>query len=170
MEKKSRENLRIYSSPKLSFCPQWVFVIQQKLKRIYHKTNTTIKQLENSCVWGTPNATAVATFTYSHKQKQKRHLITLEATRWYGSFWKLSKTFWILSIVSKFASLKCESQYNIIFHSTPPTIVFVAEVLEQPGSETRVLIVVTIRELQLLRHANVDKQSKLLADVWLYSA
>ena len=36
------------------------------------------------------------------------------------------------------------------------------EVLEQPGSDTPVLNVVTIRKL---RHANVDKQSKLLADV-----
>ena len=41
-------------------------------------------------------------------------------------------------------------------------IVFVTEVLEQPGSETCVHNVVTIRELL---HANVDKQSKLLADV-----
>ena len=36
------------------------------------------------------------------------------------------------------------------------------EVLEQPGSETRVHNVVTIHELC---HANVDKQSKLLADI-----
>ena len=41
-------------------------------------------------------------------------------------------------------------------------IAFLTEVLEQPGSETRVYNVVTIREL---RHANIDKQSKLLADV-----
>ena len=36
------------------------------------------------------------------------------------------------------------------------------EVLEQPGSETRVHNVVRIHEL---RHINVDKQSKLLADI-----
>ena len=41
-------------------------------------------------------------------------------------------------------------------------IVFVREVLEQPGSKTRVYNVVTIHELC---HANVDKQSKLLADI-----
>ena len=58
--------------------------------------------------------------------------------------------------------------YIIIFHQTPLVthikwnIVFVTEVLEQPGSKTRVHNVVTIREL---RHANVDQQSKLLADV-----
>ena len=58
--------------------------------------------------------------------------------------------------------------YLIIFDPTPLDtlikwkIVFVTEVLEQPGSETRVHNVVTIREL---RHANVDKQNKLLTDV-----
>ena len=41
-------------------------------------------------------------------------------------------------------------------------ILLETEVLEQPGIETRVHNVVTIREL---RHANVAKQSKLLADV-----
>ena len=41
-------------------------------------------------------------------------------------------------------------------------IVFVIEILEQPGSETRVHNVVTTREL---RHANVDKQTKLFAEV-----
>ena len=41
-------------------------------------------------------------------------------------------------------------------------IVFVREVLEQPGSETGVHNLVTIRELHC---ANVDKQSRLLADV-----
>ena len=56
----------------------------------------------------------------------------------------------------------------IIFYPTPLVtlikwnIVFVTEVLEQPGSETPVHNVVTICEL--LR-ANVDKQSKLLADI-----
>ena len=58
--------------------------------------------------------------------------------------------------------------YLIIFHPTPLVtlikwnIVFVTEVLEQPGSETRVHNVVTIHELC---HANVNKQSKLLAEV-----
>ena len=41
-------------------------------------------------------------------------------------------------------------------------IVFVMEVLEQPGSETCVHNIVMICEL---RHTNVDKQNKLLADV-----
>ena len=41
-------------------------------------------------------------------------------------------------------------------------IVFVTEVLEQPGSETPVHNVVTIHELC---HTNVHKQNKLLADV-----
>ena len=56
----------------------------------------------------------------------------------------------------------------IIFDPTPlvtlmkRNIVFVTEVLEQPGSETRVHYVVTILELH---HANVEKQNKLLADV-----
>ena len=40
--------------------------------------------------------------------------------------------------------------------------VFVKEVLEQPGSETHVHNVVTIRELC---HTNDNKQSRLLADV-----
>ena len=58
--------------------------------------------------------------------------------------------------------------YLIIFHPAPLVtlikwnIVCVTEVLEQPGSETHVHNVVMIREL---RHTNVDKQSKLLADV-----
>ena len=58
--------------------------------------------------------------------------------------------------------------YLIIFHPTPLVtlikwnIVFVMEVLEKPGSETGVRNFVTICELS---HANVDKQSKLLADV-----
>ena len=58
--------------------------------------------------------------------------------------------------------------YLIIFDPTPLetlikwNIVFVTEVSEQPGSETRVHNVVTIREL---RHANVDKQNRLLTDV-----
>ena len=42
------------------------------------------------------------------------------------------------------------------------TFFIVTEVLGQRGSETPVHSTVTIREL---RHANVDKQSKLLADV-----
>ena len=41
-------------------------------------------------------------------------------------------------------------------------IVFVTQVLEQSGSETPVHNVMTICDL---RHTNVDKQSKLLADV-----
>ena len=58
--------------------------------------------------------------------------------------------------------------YIIIFHPTTLVtlikwnVVFVTEVLEQSGSKTRVLIVVTMRKL---RHTNVNKQSKLLADV-----
>ena len=58
--------------------------------------------------------------------------------------------------------------YLTIFHPTllvtliKWNIVFVTEMLEQPGSLTRVNNVVTIRQL---RHANVDKQRKLLADV-----
>ena len=39
---------------------------------------------------------------------------------------------------------------------------FVTEVLVQPGIETRVHSVVTIRDRH---HTNVDKQRKLLADV-----
>ena len=58
--------------------------------------------------------------------------------------------------------------YLIILHPTPLVtlikwnIVFVREVLEQTGSETCIHKTVTICEL---RHANLDKQSKLLADV-----
>ena len=58
--------------------------------------------------------------------------------------------------------------YNIIFHPAPLVtlikwnIVFVKEMLEQPGSETRVHSLVTLREL---RHTNIYKQSKLLGDV-----
>ena len=58
--------------------------------------------------------------------------------------------------------------YLIIFHQTPLVtlikwnIVYVTEVLEQPGIETHAHNAVTICEL---RHANVNKQNKLLADV-----
>ena len=58
--------------------------------------------------------------------------------------------------------------YLSILHPTPLVIlikwniVFATEVLEQPGSETCVHNVVTVREL---RRTNVDKQSKLLAGV-----
>ena len=56
----------------------------------------------------------------------------------------------------------------IIFHPTSLVtlikwnIVYVMEMLEQPGGKTPVHNFVTIREL---RHTNVDKQNKLLADV-----
>ena len=56
----------------------------------------------------------------------------------------------------------------ITFNPTPSVILIkynisiVTEELEQPGSETREHNVVAIREL---RHANVDKERTLLADV-----
>ena len=57
--------------------------------------------------------------------------------------------------------------YLIIFHPNSLVILekwnilFVTEVLEQPANESPVHNVVTIREW---RHANADKQRKLLAD------
>ena len=73
---------------------------------------------------------------------------------------------WVLILIYIFYII---NQTTLIFFYPTPlvtliqwNIVFVTEVLEQPGSETRVHNVVTIRDL---RHANVDKQSKLLADV-----
>ena len=58
--------------------------------------------------------------------------------------------------------------YLNIFHPTPLVtlikwnIVFVTEVFGEPGSKTRVLNVVAICKL---RHAKVDQQGKLLADI-----
>ena len=58
--------------------------------------------------------------------------------------------------------------YLIIFHPTPLvtlikwTIVFAMGCWNSQGSETHVYNVVFIRDV---RHANVDKQSKLLAEV-----
>ena len=68
----------------------------------------------------------------------------------------------------KIANVFINLIYLIIFHPTPLVtlikwnIVFVSEVLVQPGSETRIHNIETICELC---HANVDKQSKLLVDV-----
>ena len=61
-----------------------------------------------------------------------------------------------------------QSIYNIFFHPNPLVtlikwnIVFVMEVLEQPGNET---LVHNVERIHDLRHINIDKQSTLLADI-----
>ena len=73
---------------------------------------------------------------------------------------------WILILIFTFHIIN--QTYLIIFHPNSLVILekwnilIVTEVLEQPANESPVHNVVAIREW---RHANVDKQRKLLVDV-----